>query len=391
MDKLKWLQEIVEKNENDAQSLYWLAIEYENQKAYSDALNILSKGLSIEEHDHKEEMLEAIKRISSKIQNERVEEEVPVHEVQMIYPPLTVIEGTKHESVLTFNNDEKVTFKDVAGLSQLKKTIQMKIITPFFNKGLFQKFRKKAGGGVLLYGPPGCGKTYIARATAGECDVNFINIKITDILDPYIGVSEQKLSAFFEEARETKPSLIFIDELDAIGFNRSKSSSYLRPLVDTFLNELDGVDSSNEDILIIAATNLPWDVDPALKRSGRFDRTIFVAPPDEEARKEIFHLKLNGRPLGVIDYQLLANKTAFFSGADIENVCDQAAEHILSEIIETGNERNIETNDLIQALTEVQPTTLDWLRTVKNYIKYANQTGMYDEVQKYLRKHKKNN
>lgn len=301
---------------------------------------------------------------------------------------LEVLDGGKSaQPVRATPSVHKVTFADVAGMKELKKTIQLRIISPFQNQGLFSKFRKKAGGGVLLYGPPGCGKTFITKATAGECRATFISVHITDILNKYIGVSEQNLKDLFDKARSQKPSVMFFDEIDTVGFNRSKSSSDMRGMIDTFLTEMEGIDTSTDQVLVIGATNMPWDVDSALKRPGRFDRLVFVGPPDEEAREEIFRLKLEGRYTDRIDTRLLASKTEFFSGADIENLCERAAESVLGEILETGVERPITMADFEVLLQEVRPSTLEWLRTAKNYVKYANQSGIYNDVEEYLRKY----
>jgi SpoVK/Ycf46/Vps4 family AAA+-type ATPase len=299
--------------------------------------------------------------------------------------PFQVIEGNKDHTEAV--QPEVISFKDVAGLSELKKTIQMKIISPFYNQGLFSKFRKKAGGGVLLYGPPGCGKTFMAKATAGECHAHFFPIHITDILDPYIGVSERNLSELFSKARYQKPSILFIDELDSIGHDRAKTSANFRGLVDTFLTEMEGVDTSTEQVLIIGATNMPWDVDNALKRPGRFDRLIFVSPPDEEARESIFRLKLKDRMIEGIDFASLAKRSEFFSGADIEYVCERAVEIVLEEILDTNRERPVRMSDLEQAMAFTTPSTLEWLKTAKNYVRYANQSGIYNDIEDYLRKY----
>ncbi|WP_010493103.1 ATP-binding protein [Paenibacillus elgii] len=306
-----------------------------------------------------------------------------------VHPGLQVVAGGKEPASERKSDVPVITFEHVAGLKDLKKTIQMKIISPFFNQGLFSKFRKKTGGGVLLYGPPGCGKTYMARATAGECRAKFITVHITDILDPYIGISERNLKEAFDKARAQRPSVMFFDEVDAIGFNRSKSSSLTRGLVDTFLHEMDGIDSDTDHLLIIGATNMPWDVDNALKRPGRFDRLVFVEPPDVEAREHIFALQMHERYAEKLDTAKLAKATEFFSGADIANVCERAVERVLMEILETGVERPVRMRDMEEALAEVQPSTLDWLRTAKNYVKYANQGGMYNDIERYLRKHGK--
>ncbi|WP_309479363.1 AAA family ATPase [Brevibacillus agri] len=283
-----------------------------------------------------------------------------------------------------------ITFADVGGLHAVKNAIQMKIVKPFVSPGLFERFRKKVGGGILLYGPPGCGKTFIAKATAGECRARFIPIHVSDILDPYIGVSEQNLREVFASARATKPSVLFLDEMDAIGYNRSRSSTdTMRAVIDTLLTEIEGIETNTDKMLIIGATNMPWDVDPAFKRPGRFDKMIFVSPPDEEARATIFRIKLHERPIEQIDYALLAKETDLYSGADIENVVELATEEVITEIMRTGVERPLTMKDLKNAIQSTQPSTIDWLRTVKNYVKYANQGGLYNDVESFLSRYKR--
>ncbi|WP_059173833.1 26S protease regulatory subunit [Bacillus sp. FJAT-27445] len=304
---------------------------------------------------------------------------------------LQVIEGTKPNNVILYEEKkrEKVTFQDVGGLDALKKTIEMKIIKPYRNPGIFAKFRKKAGGGILLYGPPGCGKTFIAKATAGECDADFHPVHISDILDPYVGVSEQRIHDVFATARANLPAVLFFDELDALGFSRSKSrSDVMRPLVDTLLNELQSVETSNDQLLVIGATNMPWDVDDAFKRPGRFDKLVFVPPPDKGARRAILELKLRGKPVETgIFLDILAEKTEFYSGADLENVVEIATERVLTEIMDGGPERLITMDDLLDSIKQTKPTTTEWLNTIKNYIKYANQGGLYSDAADYIKKH----
>ena len=182
---------------------------------------------------------------------------------------------------LLMPREDKVTFADVGGLDDIKSAIRKRIILPFQKPSLFERFKKRIGGGILLYGPPGCGKTLLARATAGECAARFFNVTISDILDMYIGESERKLHAVFETARQSKPSVLFFDELEALGvkrqYHREGSSS---KLVSQFLSELDGFSRNNQGVLVLGATNVPWDIDPAFHRPGRFDRVLFVPPPD---------------------------------------------------------------------------------------------------------------
>ncbi|WP_338752184.1 ATP-binding protein [Bacillus sp. FJAT-52991] len=408
MDKVKWLQQLVQQNPQDAQTHYWLGKELAETGRWLEAVQSFSAGVAhCSDETLRAEIIHELTNATAQLQQEKLSHSAspPIIEVlpneeehstsEEAEQKVKWIDRSAKFKVIDGGGEQKsekppisqVTFADVAGLDELKKTIHLRIISPFFNKGLFAKFRKKAGGGVLLYGPPGCGKTFIARATAGECQAHFYPVHITDILDPYIGVSEQNLKAIFDKARFQKPSIMFFDEVDTIGFSRAKSSANTRGVIDTFLAEMEGIDTSTDQMLVIGATNMPWDVDNALKRPGRFDRLIFVAPPDTEAREQIFQLKLEGRYMENIDVAKLAAQTEFFSGADIENVCELAAESVLEEILTTGNERPIRTEDLLNVLKTQQPSTLEWLRTAKNYVKYANQSGLYNDIEQYLRKY----
>lgn len=227
-------------------------------------------------------------------------------------------------------------------------------------------------------------------ATAGECNAKFIPVHITDILDPYLGVSAQNIKDIFSSARAKKPCILFFDEVDTIGYNRSKlSSEHMRPIIDQLLSEIEGIDTSTDKMLIIGATNMPWDVDSAFKRPGRFDKIIFVPPPDIKARGKIFELKLKERPVEEINYEVLAKLTELYSGADIDNVVEVATENVINEILLSGIERNITMEDLVKAIQSTKPSTIDWLRTIKNYVKYANQSGLYDDVDSFISKYKK--
>jgi transitional endoplasmic reticulum ATPase len=234
---------------------------------------------------------------------------------------------------------ERITFSDVGGLDAVKKTIHRTIVLPYQRPDLYLRYGRGAGGGVLLYGPPGCGKTKVARATAGECGLPFSNVRIEEILDPYFGVSERNLHESFQVARAAAPCVIFLDELDAIAFARRKFvGSAGRPLVDQLLQELDAIGSDNRDLLVLAATNAPWDVDEALKRPGRFDRMVFVPPPDEPARARILELVLAGRPVEGVDVAGLAKRARLFSGADLQALVERAVDGVIEEALDTGGE-----------------------------------------------------
>ncbi len=284
-----------------------------------------------------------------------------------------------------------VRFDSIGGLEDVKKTIHKKIILPYQKPGLFQRFKKRVGGGILMYGPPGCGKTLLARATAGECKAEFFSISISDVLDMYIGESERKLHALFERAREAAPAVLFFDEVEALGGKRHNArDSTSSKLVSQFLSEMDGFAQNNHGVLILAATNVPWAVDAAFRRPGRFDRVLFVPPPDVVARKAILDALLKDRPTeSDIDTDYLARKTSGFSGADLRELVETAADEAIEASISQEAEQLIGNKDLRSALNEVRPTTLEWLTTARNYARYANEGGQYNDVLDFLKRYGK--
>lgn len=308
-------------------------------------------------------------------------------------PKLKVVE--KHDSAevvdLSRYRQRTTTFADVVGLEHIKKQITKKIILPFQKPSLFQKFRKKIGGGVLLYGPPGCGKTLLARATAGECNASFFNVEISDVLDMYIGESEQKLHAIFEKARAESPSVMFFDELEALAGKREYSrSSAQNNTISQFLTELDGFAQNNEGVLILGSTNVPWAIDSAFLRPGRFDRMFFVPPPDREARAGILAHHMQGRPSeSGIDFDKIATNTSGYSGADLANLVEMAADEAIDLTLEGDAEVKIAMQHFKSALAESKSTTVEWLTTARNYARYSNDGGRYDDVLEFIRKHGK--
>ncbi len=238
----------------------------------------------------------------------------------------------------------------------------------------------------MLYGPPGCGKTFIAKATAGEINANFINVSLNDILDMWVGNSEKNLHDIFEIARANKPCVLFFDEIDALGASRSDmKNSASRHLINQFLQELDGIESDNDGILILGATNAPWHLDTAFRRPGRFDRIIFIPPPDEDARESILQLKLKGKPVSTINYKKLAKLAADYSGADIEAAIDIAIEEKLEASFKTGIPQPIEEKDLAKAMKKHNASTKEWFVSAKNFALYANESGLYNDVLSYLK------
>ena len=280
----------------------------------------------------------------------------------------------------------KVDFSDVGGMEKLKEEIRLKIVLPLAHPEMFKAYGKPIGGGILMYGPPGCGKTHLARATAGEVKAGFISIGINDVLDMWIGNSEKRLHEVFEQARRNRPCVLFFDEVDALGASRTDMrQSAGRHLINQFLSELDGVKASNDGVLILAATNAPWHLDSAFRRPGRFDRILFVPPPDAKSRTEILRILCKDRPTETIDYDLVAKKSEGLSGADLKGLIDVAVERKLREALASGTIKPLATKDLLTAAGEVRLSTKDWFATARNYALYSNEGGLYDDILKYLK------
>ncbi len=284
----------------------------------------------------------------------------------------------------------KTTLTDVGGMEAVKRELQRSFLGPMRQPELREMYGAELGGGLMLYGPPGCGKTLLARAIAGELGASFIALGLQDVLDMYLGESERKLHSAFEEARRRAPCVLFFDEVDAIGQKRGQlKGSAGRNVVNQLLSEMDGLGSGSDDgVFVLAATNHPWDVDAALRRAGRFDRTLLVLPPDAEARRTIFELQMAGRPIDRLDYGDLAKRTELYSGADIALVCKTATANVMASAADTGEGRPIIQKDLLGALRETKPSIRPWFDLAYNFAAFANSDGTYDQLLSYIRKHR---
>ncbi|MEU1229972.1 ATP-binding protein [Streptomyces sp. NPDC005828] len=285
-----------------------------------------------------------------------------------------------------------VRLADVGGMEEVKERLEAAFLAPMRNPELRRLYGKSLRGGLLLYGPPGCGKTFIARAVAGELGANFLTVSLSDVLDMWIGASEKNIHDIFETARRQAPCVVFLDELDALGAKRSRTHhSGLRNVVNQLLTELDGIASGagNEGVFVLAATNVPWDVDIALRRPGRLDRTLLVLPPDAAARESILRYHLRERPIEAVDLGKLVKATEDFSGADLAHVCESAAEAALLDSARTGSVRLITTKDLLGAAKQIKPSTEPWFAAARNVAMFANEGGLYDDLLAHLKRKRK--
>ena len=282
-------------------------------------------------------------------------------------------EGKKILASLDISEPEipDVTFNDVAGLNDVKNEIMSKIIYPMRYKELSEEYDINFGGGMLLFGPPGTGKTFIVKAIANEVKANFINVNQSSLSSKFFGEFEKNISSLFKAAYLLSPSIIFFDEIDSMVPRRDTSDSDASQRgVSQLLQEVGGLNSQkNKNVFIIAATNNPWKIDEAIMRPGRFDVKIYVPLPDYEARKKILELNLmKVKAVKDIDYDVLAKKTEHYSGADIEFICRKTRENSFMEAVKMGKKVYIETNDVLNVISGIKPSVDDAL--IKKYDDY---------------------
>ncbi len=262
-----------------------------------------------------------------------------------------------------------ISLDDVAGLKSAKDEIRRLIIEPRKHPEIYEKFKKKKGGGILLYGVPGTGKTMFAQAIATELDAAFFSVKCSDIASKWFGDSEQNVKRLFDEARKHPCSIIFFDEFEALGAKRDSNSTVMKRLVPELLAQMQGFEKSENTLMVIAATNRPWDIDSAFLRPGRFNTSIYVPLPDEEARRTIIKKQLDGIPLvDNFDIEKVVSLTDKFNGSDVTEFCDKLKDYALQRTIETGVESKVTNEDVLLTAERVHSSVQ--LEDIKKIAKY---------------------
>jgi SpoVK/Ycf46/Vps4 family AAA+-type ATPase len=270
-------------------------------------------------------------------------------------------------------------------MEELKEEIRLKIVYPLQHPELFKAYGRKAGGGILIFGPPGCGKSLMLRAVAGEVGCSYFAVGLHEIFDPYFGSSERNLHQVFETARAHAPCVLVFDEIDALAADRRNvRETQMRNLVNQFLYEMDGLRSDTSRVLVLGATNAPWQIDPAFRRPGRFDQTIFVPPPDKAGRAQIIELLARDKPMSHLDVDALAKATRGFTGADLRWVFERAADLALSEAIHTNNPVPINMTMLLDVARQHKPSTQEWFDGVRPHVQQEAPDTIYNEVKKFL-------
>jgi len=251
-----------------------------------------------------------------------------------------------------------VSFDDIAGLTEAKEQIRIRMVYPFRKPELAKKYGVRRGGGVLLYGPPGTGKTMLAKAVASEIDAPFYAVTPSEIMSKWVGESEQNIARLFREARENPASIIFIDEVEALIPPRGEDApAVMKRLVPQILQELEGIGTEGKNpLLFVGATNEPWNLDSAVLRPGRFDEKIYIPLPDEPARRQILERNLRDKPLVGVDIARLVERTAAYSGADLRALCEKTANAVFLEAVRTGEDRDIGMDDFLASLARMHPS-----------------------------------
>lgn len=277
------------------------------------------------------------------------------------------------ETVWKTSEIPSISLNDVAGLDEVKKSIEMRVLLPIRHPEIYERFNKKSGGGILLYGLPGTGKTMIAKAIAHEAQANFYSVKCSDIVSKWFGEAEQNIKNLFAEARKHDRAIIFFDEFEALAAKRGGNSTVMNRIVPELLAQIQGFGGQeNKMLLLLAATNRPWDIDSAMLRPGRFNELIYIPLPDLESRLYMIQMHLGKVPVEEnVNFASIAERMEGFSGADVGEFCERVKdEPILRSISNPGVEQKITLEDVERTLQKVHSSIhKDEIEKLKNFKK----------------------
>ncbi|MCK5861562.1 MAG: ATP-binding protein [Candidatus Hydrogenedentes bacterium] len=282
--------------------------------------------------------------------------------------------GEKSQWELKNKPSEKLD--DVAGLDDVKQELREKVIEPFLHPEIYERFKVNIGGGILMYGPPGNGKTFVAKAIAGELDAAFFNVNASQIKNKYVGETEKNLQRLFDEARKHPKSVLFLDEVDHLLGKRGNKKV---GVVTQFLSLTDGLVKNTNCLLVLAATNKPWSLDEAVIRPGRLGTHIYVGPPDAIAREAIIAYNMRDVPMTKdLSFNEIAARSEAYSGADIAELCDRAKRFALARQLSHGNEESISMDDFIAAKEKVKPSVTQ--ASLKEYESWRDAKSSSDKA-----------
>lgn len=270
------------------------------------------------------------------------------------------------------NDRPKLRFSDIAGLDEVKSLLLRRVILPFRNRTLASTYQRGTGMGFLMFGPPGTGKTMMARAIAGELGFPFLKVQSSSVMSKWVGSTEQNFRDLFDTARKKAPAILFFDEAEALLGTREKDQSeVMGRAMSELLTQIDGVDTASDNLVLAAASNRPWDIDPAMKRPGRFGEHFYIPLPDLPAREFILRKKLEKIPgADQIDFAGLVERTERFSGADLNGLIDRILDPAFERAVEAGHAVPITEADVQNALSQSRPTiTTEELARFEEYRK----------------------
>ena len=275
----------------------------------------------------------------------------------------------KSESATKNSIIPKIKFSDIAGLDEAKQTIYERVVLPLKHKDIYKKYGKKVGGGVLLYGLPGTGKTMFAQAVATELNAKFFNIKCSDIMSKWYGESEQRIKKLFADARKNEVSVVFFDEFDAIGKSRTENDNNDITTVQEILAQMQGVEQNKNIMLVLAATNCPWNLDSALLRPGRFHEKTYIPLPDLSARTYMLNKNLGDLKKDAnVSFEEVAKKLEGFNGADVAEFCEQIKMCLINKELSGNSNVLIQQCDIDKTLQKVHSSVSEIdIETMENY------------------------